>query len=409
MKLIRLAASAVRVLKNEGLRSLLHRVDQRVRSEVTATSVLAVKSDDVLAADWSDPPTRLAPRVVHDRPTTMAWIMSPPSANSGGHQNLFRFIDYAEKAGHRCAIYFYTNTPIVVNGDDMRRMLRKSGAYPDVQASMQMYDSAGGVDPATDAIFATGWETAYPAFLDASAARRFYFVQDFEPGFYPLGSQATLAENTYRFGFHAITAGGWLSHKLRTEYRMTADHFDFAIDRSTYFVENTGARNEIFFYARPATPRRGFELGILALEEFSRLRPGITINLAGEDVARRNVPFAHRNLAGVELSRLNTIYNACAAGLVLSASNMSLLPLELIASGAAAVVNDAPNNRMVTDNPYIEYVPATPAAIARRLVEIVDRPDLAERARTMSASLDGVSWDVSGAQFVEAYERAMHG
>ena len=43
----------------------------------------------------------------------------------------------------------------------------------------------------------------------ASPARgaRFYLVQDFEPSFYAAGSEALMAEATYRFGFHGVTAG----------------------------------------------------------------------------------------------------------------------------------------------------------------------------------------------------------
>lgn len=411
MKLARLAGTGIRILRAEGFRSFFFRTMKRLRSEIVGQRVdMAVKTEDALAADWADPPGPLAsPIVVKDRPAVLAWIMSPPSANSGGHQNLFRFINYAEQAGHTCKVYFYTNTPVVVHTPDMRRMMRESGGYPDVAASMEMYDRTDGVDASVDAIFATGWETAYPSFLDPSRARRFYFVQDFEPGFYPLGSESILAENTYRFGFHGITAGGWLSHKLSAEYGMRTDHFDFAVDTSTYFVTNDEPRREIFFYARPVTHRRGFELGVIALEQFARERPDITITLAGWDVTRWDLSFPHINLAGVDVPHLNEVYNRSAAGLVISASNMSLLPLELMASGVAPVVNDAPNNRLVSDNPFIEYVSSSPGAIARRLVEVVDRDDGPARARAMSASLHGTSWDASGRQFVEAVERALRG
>lgn len=411
MTFLRLIGTALRVLREEGVRGVAWRTRKRLRSGILGETVdMAVKTRDALAVDWMSPPEQLSrPRRVDTGPITLAWIMSPPSANSGGHQNLFRFIDYAEKAGHRCKVYFYTNTPIVVESAAMRQMMRDTGNYPDVAASMEMYDAEAGVSADVDALFATGWETAYPVFLDPSDARRFYFVQDFEPGFYPVGSESILAENTYRFGFHGITAGGWLSDKLHRDYGMPTDHFDFAVDRTLYNVVNTGERTGVFFYARPTTPRRGFELGVMALEEFAARRPEITIYLAGYDIARWNLQFPHQNLSTVDLSDLNEIYNRCAAGLVISASNMSLLPLELMASGVAPVVNDAPNNRMVSDNPHIEYVSASPGAIVDRLIDVVDRPDIPARAVAMSASLAELSWDRSGDQFVAALERAMRG
>lgn len=401
------------ILRAEGFAGLVRRVVLRIsppRSEPRRLFDLPVRSEDALRADWSSNPPRRGEKVtVESGPVTIAWIMSPPSSGSGGHQNLFRFIDYAEKAGHRCIIYFYVNSSMFVNSAHMKEMLRESGAFPDVAAEMFMYDSAKGVDPDVQAIFATSWETAYPAFLDESPAKRFYFVQDFEPSFYPQGSHSLLAENTYRFGFHGITAGAWLSYKLKTEFGMETDHFDFAVNSDIYSVSNFDARNEVFFYARPSTPRRGFELGLLALEELARARPGVTISLAGEHLKPSHVPFEHKSLTLVTLSELNVVYNRCVAGLVISASNMSLLPLELMASGAVPVVNDAPNNRMVTDNPFIEYVPDTPAAIAQKLIDLVDREHSTQRLREMSASLDGKTWDHSGRQFLDAFEGAMRG
>ena len=70
-----------------------------------------------------------------------------------------------------------------------------------------------------DVLFATGWETAYPVFNMKNPAHKMYFVQDFEPLFYGMGSKAVLAENTYRFGFYGITAGCWLTKKVG-EYGM---------------------------------------------------------------------------------------------------------------------------------------------------------------------------------------------
>lgn len=408
---LRKVSVALDVLKNQGPRHFWRRVQMNLRARIAGKTIyLPVIVSDAVAVDWTQPgPQLLEPVVVTDRKTHIAWIMSPPSPTSGGHQNLFRFIDFAEKAGHTCSIHFYNSIGVVVDVKDMRRMLAESHAYPEVKATFHNYDPKKGVGAGVDALFATGWETAYPAYIDESNARRFYFVQDFEPSFYAAGTEAILAENTYKFGFHGITAGGWLSQKLHDEYGMPTDHFDFSVERDYYSLTNREQRKEIFFYARPVTPRRAFELGVIALAEFAKQRPEYVINMAGWDVSDWDIPFEHNNLSGLEISELNAIYNRCAAGLVLSLSNMSLLPLELIASGVAPVVNDAPNNRLVSNNPFIEYVQPAPGAIARRLVEVVDRPDAVERSVAMSESLAHTTWDDSGRQFVEAFERAMRG
>jgi hypothetical protein len=399
------------MLKNHGLKATVGYA-RRKFAQVAGPQKprLLVDIADASLVDWTELPPRITdPVVVRDRPSRIAWIMSPPGRESGGHQNLFRFVRFAELAGHSCDVYLYSSGDASVDLNAVQEMLASSEAYPTLDGRIRLWGREVGVEEGTDAIFATGWETAYPAFLDTSSARRFYFVQDFEPAFYPLGSEALLAENTYKFGFHAITAGGWLSEKLRRDYGMEADHFDFSVDRSLYRFENADRRNEIFFYARPVTPRRAFEFGLMALADFARMRPDVTINLAGWDVSNWEIPFDYVNLSSLQLSELNAVYNRCAAGLVLSLSNLSLLPLELLSSGVVPVVNDGPNNRMVSDNPYIEYVPASPLAIARKLVEVVDRPDAPQHARLISESVSETTWEDSGRAFLEAFERAMRG
>ena len=75
------------------------------------------------------------------------------------------------------------------------------------------------------AVVATGWPSAYAVYNARCAGKRFYFVQDYEPYFEPVGANSVLAENTYRMGFHAITAGQWLAEKLSREFGMKADYF----------------------------------------------------------------------------------------------------------------------------------------------------------------------------------------
>lgn len=407
---------ALRVLRTEGPRSLAVKVLDRVRSRL-ATGLppagqvqirMLVRTEDASEVDWTVPaPWATTPVTVADRPVRTAWIMHPPGESSGGHQNIFRFVDYLERAGHEATVYLYHSAEHDIDAPYLERLIRESASYPHVKARFRVYD--GAVAPDTDAIFATGWETAYPAYLDPSLARRFYFVQDFEPAFYPVGSEHQFAENTYRFGFHGVTAGGWLEQKLAREYGMRTQSFDFAADLTNYTYANTARRDELFFYARPVTTRRGFELGVMALEHVARERPDVTLHLAGWDVSDYDLPFRYVNHAAMQVTELDALYNRCGAALVLSLTNMSLLPLELLASGVIPVVNTGDNNAMVSDNPFLRYCEPNPKALARTLLEVLDRPDQADHARRAAASVAGLSWDASGKQFVDILSEAMRG
>ncbi|HLP23964.1 MAG TPA: glycosyltransferase family 1 protein [Microbacteriaceae bacterium] len=411
--LLKKARTAVRHFRKYGLASTAALVARRFRFLTGKAEIASlVDFDDVAAADWTRTPPWRADALAVDiqsRPMRVAWIMSPPGAESGGHQNIFRFIRVLEDHGHECTVFLYNVNGNMPNESSVKQMMARSEAYPDVAARILPYASTTGIGDGFDAVFATGWETAYPSYNDASRARRFYFIQDFEPMFYPVGSDSILAENTYRFGFHGITAGAWLAHTLRRDYGMETAHFDFAVDPATYSLTNTDARSAIFFYARPVTPRRAFELGVTVLTDFHRLMPDIDIHFAGWNTKDWKVPFPYVNHGSLQLSALNDLYNRCAGALVLSLSNLSLLPLELAAAGVRPVVNDGPNNRMVSDHPYISYVPPSPHAMAEALAETVRHPLTATELRAMSDSVRNFTWADSGTQFMRAFEEAMRG
>lgn len=405
-----IATRAWASLRGEGPRMALSRTFNRLSLDLNPNKPgeSLVHPDDAIAVDWTVPPRFLTdPLPPVEGPAKTVWVISPPGRTSGGHQNAFRFMHFLEQAGHSVTVYFYTTQQQAVDVAEIREMLRTTNAYPDLQGDLRVYDPAVGLDRDADAVFATGWETAYPVFRHPTAARRFYFTQDFEPAFYPWGSDFVLAENTYRFGFYGISAGRWLARTLTADYGMPGGWYDYAVDRSRYSLTNTGRRGEVLFYARPPTARRAFEFGRLALTELHRLRPDITINMVGWDISPYPVPFPYVNHRALDIAQLNEVYNRCAAGLILSLTNLSLLPMEVMASGVVPVVNDAANTRDVFDSEHIEYVPMAPGAIARRLIDIVDRADQAEHAATISASVAAMRWDDPGERFLQLFDERM--
>ena len=293
-----------------------------------------------------------------------AWIIPPPGKGSGGHINIFRFIQCLEDKGWKCAIYIYSEDIQSLDMDAVNRIAKDS--YPKVKASMSFLGKNSELGKSSS-IFATSWETAYLVRDVSFECNKFYFVQDFEPYFFPRGSMYTFAENTYKMGFFGITAGSWLSSKLSNEYGMLTDYYNFGYDRYKYKLSTHSSRNEILFYVRPYTERRGFEIGIIALEIFSKMHPEIKINLVGWDVSNYNIDFPYTNLKTLEPDDLPELYNRCVAGLVLSYTNMSLLPLELLACGTIPVINDSPSNHLVENDDYFVYAQESLRQIAEAL------------------------------------------
>ena len=257
-----------------------------------------------------------------------------------------------------------------------------------------------------DVLFATGWETAYPVFNMKNPAHKMYFVQDFEPLFYGMGSKAVLAENTYRFGFYGITAGRWLTKKVG-EYGMKADFFDFGADLDIYRpTGKTSKKKQICFYARPVTERRAFEIGVLTLAKFHQIHPDYNIVFFGWDVSDYDIPFPYENRGIVSPVELSSIYHDSQACLVLSLTNASLLPLELLAAGCVPVMNDGENNRLVIgENSDIVYTLDSPIELAKGLDEVVSDPDIEARCQRISKSAESSSWDASYEKFAKIIMR----
>lgn len=90
-----------------------------------------------------------------------------------------------------------------------------------------------------------------------------------------------------------------------------------------------------------------------------------------------------------------------------SLTNVSLVPLEMLAAGCIPVVNDAVHNRMVLDNSYVRYADPTPQALSAALGELVTSSDPESMARRAADSVVASSWDHAGAAVEAAFRRAL--
>ena len=399
------ARDAARYLRHEGVRTAANRalLEGGQRAFHPIPFDLDVRPADVLAEPMAA--DRRASRP--GQPLAINWVINPPSESSGGMGTIMRACRLLEERGHSCHFYvMYTGYQRHLGRH--RALLRST--FPGVQASLDDVD--GGMRPA-DAVLATAWPTAYVVRSRPTTGTRFYFVQDFEPLFYPTGTNSTLAAETYRFGFHGITAGPWLATKLEREFGMVSDHFELGVDLSCYHLGgSTGrpgpaGRPAIVFYARPETARRGFELGMMALELFARRHPDVVVHLVGADVRLHKAPFVFVNHGVLSPVALAALYRDCTAALVLSLTNLSLLPAELLACGCIPVMNDAEHTRIGCPNPYARFATPSPAALAAELGHVIDHPPGPDERRAAAASVAGLSWDLVADQLEGAITRGL--
>ncbi|RVD20673.1 glycosyltransferase family 4 protein [Mesorhizobium sp. M4B.F.Ca.ET.017.02.2.1] len=322
---------------------------------------------------------------------SMTWLVPDFNASSGGHINILRFMALLSENG------FPEQRLVVVEphrwNSNAEAQAALNAAFGDNGIVVSL--GARSIEPC-QYLVATGWQTAYWVSKYKDAAQKLYFVQDFEPAFYAHGTEYVLAENTYRLGLTGITAGGWLADKLHDDYGMRTVSFDFACDLELYKPQpkRPSKTKHIFFYARPVTPRRCFELGLLALKKVCERVPNAAVIFAGWDVSGYEIPFHHLNAGTLAVSSLPDLYSQCDVGLILSSTNLSLLPLEMAACGCPLVINRGAHATWLLPEEEVYYCDMDVDSIAARLVEALeDTEETAKRAALALKRAQGSSWE----------------
>lgn len=325
-------------------------------------------------------------------PIQLNWVIPEMGEGSGGHINIFRFISALEKRGIKNRIYIHQQVKFHTDAA-LRDYLNQH--YPILDSSVEVHCSVGNME-FCHGIVATSWMTAYFVRQFCNTISKFYFVQDFESYFYPVGSEYMLAQNTYSFGFHGLTAGDWLKNKLENEFGMKCTSFHFSYDKHLYHaIEKRDDKKRLFFYARPVTPRRAFEAGLLALIELGKRIPDMEVIFAGWDVSNYHIPFAHRNAGSVALEELAELYAQCDICLVMSLTNLSLLPLEVMASNSVIATQGTENNSWMINETNSIIIDCEPIHIADRLEYYLTHRDELKRLREAGLSYAlTTDWDV---------------
>jgi glycosyltransferase involved in cell wall biosynthesis len=317
---------------------------------------------------------------------TINWYIPVIGQGSGGHGNMFRLIRALEDLGIESRIIIVgPNHPknATVAAEQIRNWF-----FP-LKARVFLYG-----DPIPEAFLgmATEWKTAYYLRSSEKESERGYFIQDFEPWFYPRGSHYALAEETYRFGFKAVTAGAWLSELVLKDYGMQSMHIGFSPDWTIYGKRETKKSEtikKVFFYARPPTPRRDFELGMLALERVTSLKPEVEVIFAGWDLSTFKIPFKHQSLGILKEEALPDVYAQTDVALVISATNMSLLPVDLMACEVPVVSNRTPGVAWLLNDSNCYLCELTVESMAASIIEALDNPE--ETARRVVQGVKDIS------------------
>ena len=178
---------------------------------------------------------------------------------------------------------------------------------------------------------------------------------------------------------------------------MQCHSLGFSFDRELYVQtprREPGIRR-IFCYCRPPTIRRGIETALLALNLVGRQMPDVEFIFAGWDMGDYYFPHEHLNAGVLSLKELPDLYSQCDVGLVISFTNLSLLPLELMACGCAVVSNRGANTEWLINDSNSILPDSSPVAIAEAIVSILqDTERRTELITSAKAFANSTSWEV---------------
>lgn len=301
----------------------------------------------------------------------IAWVVPHPGKGSGGHRTIIQNVNALIKAGYECDIF------VEEDGVSTSQMVKDkiNEWYEPCEAGVFV---GFNIQKDYDIMFATGWQTV-DFVRKLPAKKKAYFIQDFEPWFFPMGDQYLITENSYRFGYLPVTIGKWLAHKMKNEFDTPAQYFDFGADLKVYKpLEKMQKENAICFVYQPEKSRRCDYIGLKALKLVKALRPDVKIYLYGSN-APASFDFACENLNIIPIQECNKLYNRCKVGVCMSASNPSRIPFEMMATGLPVVELYKENNLYDLPDEGVLLAEPSPEAIASGIVHLLDHPEECEK------------------------------
>jgi O-antigen biosynthesis protein len=350
-----------------------------------------------LSVGQPSPPTQLR----------LGWIIPDFSRGSGGHATIFNLSAELNRLGFINEFWLMPDSRMP-STEFVQNVIQKW--FTPQNCTVRKIDSSKLCELRADICIATEYRTAYIARAIPNMRRKFYLVQDFEPWFFPCGVDYWVAAATYHMRLEPITAGRWLASEVgRLTGLSNVNFFDLAYDAKKYYMpatQETGNRLfTVAFYLRETTPRRCADLGLLALELANLRLPNLQVHLFGQPRTwmRIKVKYIHHGILSPEA--LGNLYRKVTLGLVLSATNHSLVPCEMMACGIPVIELDTPSNRMDFPVGSLRLAGADPQSVADAIVELLtDEEKRKVAVQTGLSHVASLSWSKSGKQ-VAAYMR----
>lgn len=348
-------------------------------------------------------------KVYNEKSLDIHWIIPSFIEGAGGHMTIFRIIHLLEQFGHHQTIWIQ-NAKEFPDPRTARQRIKDwympIGQNVDVLFLPENINQLSG-----DVLIATDCWTTFPASQATNFKERFYFIQDLESEFHPAGANRLIADATYNFGFAALCAGPWLE-EIMQQRGLWARRWDLSADQEVYFdlpKTKIGPELQIALYARPYTPRRAVEIAFAAMEVLANRGRRFKVHLFGEENLKIDFSFPYEQHGILNHSELSKLYRNCDIGLVFSATNYSLIPLEMSACGLPVVELDCESTRAVFKNGEVTLAQGTPVGVADAVEKLADdEENRALQVRRARQFVSATSWEKSARDIEKAIKERLN-
>jgi len=316
------------------------------------------------------------------RPLRIAFVLRAPIAETGGgYKKIFYLVEFLARRGHDVRVYVEPIAHLANRSEKYIENFCRSHFECGNASIVSGHDSISECDVAV----ATNWPTANVVNSLENAGLRTYFVQDDEAEFYSPGDPLReAAAATYHLPLLTIGIGRYISELIGSRTGISYPHVDFALSppffQDSDFLEPklkaiaNGENPSVLFFARPGIPRRAYELGVQALEIFSKLKPEVEIRFYGleEEVS---LPFEFVNLGVIDQSSVVDEMRRASVHLSFSRTNTSTVIFEAMACAAVAVELDVDTvTGLIQDLSTCVLAKDSPEAVCESLVGLFDEP-----------------------------------
>ncbi|MCE4226375.1 glycosyltransferase [Methylobacterium sp. C25] len=341
------------------------------------------------------------------------WIVPHFGApGAGGHMTIFRVVRNLQAYGHRNYIWIHGDEKSTCPDKIKRQIQMWYQPIPNSVVVQHLPDDLRSISG--DVIIATDFWTAIPTASVTNFKDRFYFVQDLETLFNPAGSRQLVAEMTYKLDIAYLCAGSWLKRFFESKGHWTRS-WELAVDRDVYFSDSSccvmTVDKHVAFYARVSTPRRAVEIGVAALNLLSKSEPHLVVHMFGQDsLVNLDIQFNYVNHGIKPPVYLAKLYRNCHVGLVLSATNYSLVPLEMMMCDLPVVELDVDSTRTIYPSHEVYLAGPNPRSIAKAIENLLKNDDVKEKQKKSArAFVEKLSWEKT-AKDIETFiqEKLLH-